>query len=156
VNQQHIAKISPESFAELAKSFVEDADLPITDNYVTVATAVKEKVRLLAEVPAAIDFLITDTAPQDPAAVEKAKANPNATHLPALAEHLESLTEWSADAAKDAIGEVATANDAKPGQLMFPTRVALSGRGHGPDLGDIFDILGKEKTIARLKAFAST
>jgi len=156
VNQQHIAKISPESFAELAKSFVEDADLPITDNYVTVATAVKEKVRLLAEVPAAIDFLITDTAPQDPAAVEKAKANPNATHLPALAEHLESLTEWSADAAKDAIGEVATANGAKPGQLMFPTRVALSGRGHGPDLGDIFDILGKKKTIARLKAFAST
>jgi glutamyl-tRNA synthetase len=155
VNQQHIAKISAERFAELAKPYVEMAGLPITSDYLTVATAVKEKVRLLADIPAAIDFLITDDAAQDPASVEKAKSNPNSAHIPALAAHLESMPDWSADAAKEAIGEVATANGAKPGQLMFPTRVALSGRGHGPDLGDIFTILGKEKTIARLKAFAS-
>jgi glutamyl-tRNA synthetase len=154
VNQQHIAKISTESFADLAKPFVEEAGLPITDDYLTVITAVKEKVRLLSEVPPAIDFLVSDNAEQDTEAVAKAKANPNAAHLSALADHMEKLTDWSAEIAKEAIAEVATANGAKPGQLMFPTRVALSGRAHGPDLGDIFTILGKEKTIARLKAFA--
>lgn len=153
VNQQHIAKISTEKFADLAKPFVEAEKLPITENYPAVITAVKEKVRLLSEVPAAIDFLLTDTAPVDEEAVAKAKANPNAAFLPALAEHIATLTDWSADIAKEAIATVATANGAKPGQLMFPVRVALSGRAHGPDLGDIFAILGQGKTVERLKAF---
>lgn len=153
VNQQHIAKISTETFADLAKPFVEAANLPITENYAAVIAAVKEKVRLLTEVPHAIDFLITDHATQDEEAVAKAKANPNSALLPALADHMAALTEWSADTAKASIGEVAQANGAKPGQLMFPVRVALSGRAHGPDLGDIFSILGKERTIERLRCF---
>lgn len=153
VNQQHIAKISTEKFADLAKPFVEAQNLPITENYPVVIAAVKEKVRLLTEVPAAIDFLITDNAPVDEEAVAKAKANPNAALLSAVADQFSNLSEWSADNAKNAIGEVATANGAKAGQLMFPIRVALSGRAHGPDLGDIFSILGKEKTVARLRSF---
>jgi len=153
VNQQHIAKISTETFADLAKPFVEAENLPITEKYPAVITAVKEKVRLLSEVPAAIDFLVTDTATQDEEAVAKAKANPNSALLPALAEHMAALNNWSADIAKEAIGEVAAVNGAKAGQLMFPVRVALSGRAHGPDLGDIFTILGREKTVARLRSF---
>lgn len=153
VNQQHIAKLSTEEFADLAKPFVAEAGLPIADDYLAVITAVKEKVRLLAEVPHSIDFLVTDTAAQDPEAVEKAKANPNSAHLAALADFMEKMPDWSADLAKEAIGEVAKANGAKPGQLMFPTRVALSGRGQGPDLGDIFTILGKQRTVDRLRVF---
>lgn len=153
VNQQHIAKISKEKFADLAKPFVEAGKLPITEKYPAVIAAVKEKVRLLSEVPAAIDFLVTDTAPTDEEAIAKAKANPNAALLSAVADQFSKLTDWNADNAKNAIGEVATANGAKAGQLMFPIRVALSGRAHGPDLGDIFSILGKDKTVARLKAF---
>ncbi len=153
VNQQHIAKISTETFADLAKPFVEAEKLPITENYAAVISAVKEKVRLLTEVPAAIDFFITDDAAQDAETVAKAKANPNSALLTTLAEHMAELTEWSADIAKEAITTVAQANSAKPGQLMFPVRVALSGRAHGPDLGDVFEILGKERTIARLRIF---
>jgi glutamyl-tRNA synthetase len=153
VNQQHIAKISTEKFADLAKPFVEAEKLPITENYAAVITAVKEKVRLLTEVPAAIDFLITDTAAQDAEAVAKAKGNPNSALLPMLADHMATLTDWSADIAKEAIATVAQANGAKPGQLMFPVRVALSGRAHGPDLGDVFVILGRERTLARLRSF---
>ena len=153
VNQQHIAKISTEKFADLAKPFVEAEKLPITENYAAVIAAVKEKVRLLTEVPAAIDFLITDTAAQDAEAVAKAKGNPNSALLPMLADHMATLTDWSADIAKEAIASVTQANGAKPGQLMFPVRVALSGRAHGPDLGDVFVILGKERTLARLRSF---
>jgi glutamyl-tRNA synthetase len=153
VNQQHIGKISTESFADLAKPFVEAENLPITESFGAIISAVKEKVRLLSEVPAAIDFLVVDSAPQDGEAVAKAKANPNSALLSSLADELTNLGDWSAELAKDAIASVATANGAKAGQLMFPVRVALSGRGHGPDLGDIFAILGKEKTITRLRSF---
>jgi glutamyl/glutaminyl-tRNA synthetase len=53
--------------------------------------------------------------------------------------------------AKEVISETAKANGAKPGQLMFPTRVALSGQSGGPDLGAILDILGKDESIRRVQ-----
>ncbi|MFD2257878.1 glutamate--tRNA ligase [Luteolibacter algae] len=155
VNQQHIAKLDSAGFTALARPFVEAAGLPITESYPAIASAVKEKVRLLAEVPAAIDFLITDEIKYDPDAIAKAKGNVNSAHLPALADRLSELTEWSADMAKQAIADIAARNGAKAGQLMFPIRVAISGRGNGPDLGDIFTILGKDRTVARLTAFSS-
>ena len=59
-----------------------------------------------------------------------------------------------ADAAKAVLSEVAKAAGAKPGQLMFPLRVALSGRGHGPDLSDILNLLGKDRCARRVRRFA--
>ncbi len=154
VNQQHITQTSTEDFANLVKPFVENENLPINENYLPAISAVKEKVRLLTEVPDAIHFLITDEIKTDPEAIAKAKANPNAPLLAALADHILTLPTWSADIAKEAITHIATSNNTKPGQLMFPIRVALSGRANGPDLGEIFSILGKEKSASRLKNFS--
>jgi glutamyl-tRNA synthetase len=157
VNQQHLLKLSPEAFAEAAKPFVAEAGLPIDDRYPAVAAVVREKVRLLSEVPAAIGFLLSDSFDLDPEAVEKVRGNAAAKDLlAALANDFAALSDWSADAAKHQIGETAKAAGAKPGQLMFPVRVALSGKSGGPDLGDILGLLGQERCVARLQAFAGS
>jgi len=61
----------------------------------------------------------------------------------------DSLENWSE--AKATIGDTAKANGAKPGQLMFPARVALSGMAGGPDLGFILETLGQKETVTRIK-----
>ena len=155
VNQQHLMKMGVEDFAAAAKPFVEKAELPIPDNYNSVIAAVKEKVRLLGEVPAAVDFLLKDEFAYDDEAVTKTRGNAAAKDLLAgLADAFEGIADWSADAAKAAINDVAKTAGAKTGQLMFPLRVALSGRAHGPDLGDILNLLGKERCALRVKKFA--
>jgi glutamyl-tRNA synthetase len=155
VNQQHLLKLAPEAFAEAAKPFVAAAGLPVDERYPAVAGLVREKVRLLSEVPAAIGFLLADTFELDPEAVEKVKGNAAAKGLlAALAGDFAALPEWSADTAKHQLGETAKAAGAKPGQLMFPLRVALSGKSGGPDLGDILGLLGRERCVTRLKAFS--
>ncbi|MCW1912790.1 glutamate--tRNA ligase [Luteolibacter sp. GHJ8] len=155
-NQQHLLKLDGPAFAELAKPFVEQAGLPTNGDYPAVAAMVREKVRLLAEVPNAIGFLLQDDFGFEPEAVEKVRGNAAAKDLlAALAGDFEGLADWSADAAKHQIGETAKAAGAKPGQLMFPLRVALSGKSGGPDLGDILGTLGKERCVARLRAFVS-
>jgi glutamyl-tRNA synthetase len=157
VNQQHLLKLAPDAFIEAAKPFVADAGLPVDDRYPAVASLVREKVRLLSEVPAAIGFLLSDAFELDPEAVEKVRGNAAAKDLlAALANDFAALPDWSADAAKHQIGETAKAAGAKPGQLMFPVRVALSGKSGGPDLGDILGLLGREKCAARLKAFSES
>ena len=157
VNQQHLLKLAPDAFIEAAKPFVADAGLPVDDRYPAVASLVREKLRLLSEVPAAIGFLLSDAFELDPEAVEKVRGNAAAKDLlAALANDFAALPDWSADAAKHQIGETAKAAGAKPGQLMFPVRVALSGKSGGPDLGDILGLLGREKCVARLKAFSES
>jgi glutamyl-tRNA synthetase len=156
VNLQHIAKMDTASFAAAAKPFVEKAGLPVPENFEAIAGSVKEKVRLLQEVPAAVDFLIQDEFSYDEEAVAKVRANAQLpTILMMLGATFSVLSEWSADAAKQTLGEVAKEAGAKAGQLMFPLRVALSGRPHGPDLGDILNLLGRERCVTRLNRFTN-
>jgi glutamyl-tRNA synthetase len=156
VNQQHLLAVTVEEFAASAKPFVEAAGLPVTDNYVAVIGAVKDKLRLLGDVPAAVDFLLKDDFAYDDEALAKVRGNAAASGLlGALAVALAGIPEWSADAAKGAIAETTSAVGAKAGQLMFPLRVALSGRGHGPDLGDILNLLGRERCVQRVRNFAN-
>jgi glutamyl-tRNA synthetase len=155
VNQQHLLALGVADFAVAAKPFVAAAGLPIPANYAAVAAAVKDKVRLLDEVPAAVDFLLLDEFAYDDEVVDKVRANAAAKGLLAsLAESLATSGEWSADAAKAALNATAQTAGVKPGQLMFPLRVALSGRAHGPDLGDMLNLLGGDRCVARVRRFA--
>jgi glutamyl-tRNA synthetase len=156
MNQQHLLAMAPADFAATAAAYLTNrSNKPLPADFPAIAAAVQEKVRLLEELPAAINFLVGDDYPCDAEAVAKATANPAAAQLAAIAERFATVDPWSAEAAKAALGEVAAAAGAKPGQLMFPLRVALSGRGHGPDLGAILDILGRERAVARIQAFTA-
>jgi glutamyl-tRNA synthetase len=152
-NQQHLMKLDGPAFADAARPFAAAAGLPVDDaRYPAAAAAVQEKVRLLSEVPPMIDFLFAGEIETEPEALAKVRSNEAAAGLlTALADALESLPEWSGDAAKAAIGETAKAHGAKPGQLMFPTRVALSGRSAGPDLGAMLEILGRDASVKRIR-----
>jgi glutamyl/glutaminyl-tRNA synthetase len=156
VNQQHLLKLDVAEFAAAARPFVVAAGLPAGENFTAVMAALKNKVRLLEEVPAAADFLLGNDYSRDVEAVAKAAGNSAfAGAIETIAAAFENLADWSADAAKAALGEVATSAGAKPGQWMFPLRVALSGRAHGPDIGDILTLLGRERCVTRLRAFGS-
>jgi len=156
MNQQHLLTESLEDFASAARPFVVAAGLPISDDFVAIMAAVKDKVRLLGDVPAAVDFLLKDEFEYDEEAVTKVRGNAAVGGLlVALATAFENIGEWSADQAKAALNDTATAAGAKPGQLMFPLRVALSGCGHGPDLGVMLDLLGKERCVKRVSDFAA-
>ena len=149
VNQQHLLGMEAKDFAEAAKPYVEAAGLAVCDKYEQMAVSVQEKVKLLSEVPAMISFFTNADYPFDEAGVEKVKKNEQAAELlQKLAEAFTSLSDWSE--AKATIGATAKENGAKPGQLMFPTRVALSGMTGGPDLGVILELLGQDESIRRL------
>ena len=156
VNQQHLAPMSLADFTAAAQPFVEAAGLPVPANFEALMAAVKDKVRLLGEVPAAVDFLLLEEFPYDAEAVAKVRGNGTAKILLGeLEEGFRAMGAWSAAAAKAVLNETAKAAGAKPGQLMFPLRVALSGRAHGPDLGDMLDLLGRERCEARVRRLAA-
>ena len=154
VNQQHLGKLALGDFASLSAGFVAQAGLPVGGYTEAVAALVKDKVRLLDEVPTAVDFLLQDEFAFDDEAVAKVRGNTAAGALLAeLATAFEALPEWSGEAAKAALQEVAKTAGVKPGQLMFPLRVAVSGRAHGPDLWEVLQLLGQARSGGRIRNF---
>ena len=150
MNQQHLMKLTPDAFADAVKPHIEAAGIELNASYPAAAASIQEKVRILTDAPEMIAFYFNAEYPFSGEAVEKVKKNEAAVGLlEKLAEAFSALTDWSE--AKASIGSTAKANGAKPGQLMFPTRVALSGMAGGPDLGAILDILGKEESVRRLQ-----
>ena len=139
VNQQHLLKLSAEEFSAACHSDATPAML----------ASVQEKVSLLTEVPDAVAFYLDPDYPIANDALDKVKKNQaSGDLLTALAVTFTELSDWSE--AKNSIGETAKENGAKPGQLMFPLRVALSGKSGGPDLEAILEILGQEECVRRI------
>ena len=154
LNQQHLLKLSSQDFANAAQSFVKAAGLPIDSAYPQRAASVQEKVKRLNEVPDAICFYTSSSLDYPADLLTKvAKNEAAASLLTALAENFSSANDWSAEVAQSLIKETAKDKGAKPGQLMFPTRVALSGQAGGPDLGIMMELLGQAECINRLKNF---
>lgn len=154
MNQQHLLRMSDEGFAKAAAVVVTEAGLPVGDDFSVLAKMVKEKVRLLSELPDAVRFLLEDEFAYDVAAVDKVKSNAQAAaSLTAMTAHFSAVAEWSSDAAKEAIAATASELGVKAGQLMFPLRVALSGKSGGPDLGEMLAYLGRERSVSRLQRF---
>jgi glutamyl-tRNA synthetase len=155
LNQQHLLQLDPEEFARAALPHLQTAGLEVPEEFEAMAASVQEKVQLLGEVPEAIRFYLGEGVEFDPAALEKLRGNDAApTLLAALAGEFRSLPDWTTP--KAAVQQTAAAHDTKPGKLMFPLRVALSGRTGGPDLDAILTILGREESIRRIDQTIAT
>ena len=148
VNQQHLLALTPDKFVEAAAGYCETTPTP------EMLKSIQEKVSLLTQVPDAVSFYLDPEYPIDSEPLAKVKGNDSAgALLTALAETFQGLTDWSDP--KSVIGSTAKAHGAKPGQLMFPLRIALSGKAGGPDLGAILEILGKEECLRRIQRFTA-
>ncbi|MEI6278537.1 MAG: glutamate--tRNA ligase, partial [Verrucomicrobiae bacterium] len=152
LNGQHLQHMSLDRFEELALPFVDKAGVPYgTREALRPALAiVKPKVKHLSDVPDWIGFLFTEKYAFDPEAV--AKSLPGAAdRLQALGTALSALPDWTHPAIEAKLKETAAALGVKTGALVHPARVAVSGRSVGPGLYEMFEVLGKARTLARFE-----
>lgn len=70
-----------------------------------------------------------------------------------LLSKIEQLLEISTDNFKPTLSEVQKESGVKGKNLFMPVRLALTGEEHGPELGLIAYVLGKDEVLKRLKVF---
>ena len=154
LNGQHILAMSLERFVQLAKPFVDKAGIPYgTEAALLPALAiVKPKVKHLSDVPDWIGFLFTEDFAMDAEAVEKSLKKPGAAaRLTALSQAFATVTDWTHASLETTLKATATVFGIKTGEMVHPARVALSGRSVGPGLYEMIEVLGKDRTLARLE-----
>ncbi|MFY9557244.1 MAG: glutamate--tRNA ligase [Blastocatellia bacterium] len=74
--------------------------------------------------------------------------------LPGLADRLASVDDFTHDSAEAALRAFAVEQNVKAGLLINAARTALTGQSVGPGMFEIMVILGKQRTIERLRRAA--
>ena len=147
-NSEYIRALEPGDFLERARVWLgEHADRPAVRQ---LAPLVQERVTTLADAPGMVDFLFNDGVVMDQAAWEKTMKGPAAKILDdAVAEY--ETAAWTAPALHEITAGIAEKHGLKLAKAQAPVRVAVTGRTVGPPLFESLEVLGRERTLARLR-----
>ncbi|MBV9660943.1 MAG: glutamate--tRNA ligase [Acidimicrobiales bacterium] len=124
------------------------------DRWEPIAPLVQERARTFADVYSLTDFLYRTEPVIDQAEWDKAvRKSPGFAGILDAAATRYATIEWDAASIHDAT--VAAGTEAGVGQLgkaQAPVRLAVTGRSVGPPLWESLELLGRDRTIARIHA----
>jgi glutamyl-tRNA synthetase len=159
MNGVYIRALSEDALVEGCLPFMQQAGLvseaPSAEERAYLTRVLKleqERIKTLAEAPAATAFLFTDEAEYDEASVNKRLKSPQAgAILDAVAAGFEALPAWTASDLEGVVGAVSEELGVKRGEVIHPTRVAATGRMVGPSLFDTLEVLGRDRVLQRIR-----
>lgn len=163
INADHIRMLSAEDFAARIVPYLQAAGVvadPVTGEQAAMIAAaaplVQERVQLLGDVPGMLGFLFADAVEIEDDA--RATLPDNAAEvLAASIAALEPLAEFSASAIQEALSQALVEQmELKPRVAFGPPRVAVTGRRVSPPLFESMELLGKDRSLARLRALAAS
>ena len=155
LNGEYIRALTPEQFHDMALPWIrkgvkrEDVDTKL------IASLLQPRCEVLGDIPEQLDFI--DELPDystDLYVSKKMKTNEE-TSLEILRQILpvmEAMDDFSDEAVHTAMFDLIAQLGVKNGYLLWPLRIALSGKQFTPGGGvEIAAILGKEESLKRLK-----
>jgi glutamyl-tRNA synthetase len=120
-------------------------------SFEAVAPLAQTRIAVLSEIVPYVDFLFLDEPWVDQVAWAKAMKDGAAELLDATIAAFGAVA-WEAPALKAALEEVGAARGLKLGKAQAPVRVAVTGRAVGLPLFESLEVLGRDRTLARLRA----
>jgi glutamyl-tRNA synthetase len=157
INGDHIRMLSVEDFTERCAPWLrapfanwapEDFD-PAA--FAALAPLAQTRLTVLSDITANVDFLFRDEPVHDEASWNKAMKEGSDALLRTARAKL-AAADWKTEALKEAVLEAGTEHGLKLGKAQAPVRVAVTGRTVGLPLFESLEILGREKTLARVDA----
>ncbi len=155
LNGEYIRELTPEKFHEMA--------LPYYDGVITnpkidlkeVSELLQPRCEKLSDIPEQVDFF--DKLPEYDNELythKKMKTNPENSleALQAVLPVIEGIEDWTKENIHDELIALVEKLELKNGRILWPVRVAVSGKAFTPGGGvELAYILGKDETINRIK-----
>lgn len=112
---------------------------------------VRESLSRIEEVPEKTAFLFGNLEVTEEEAKDQLASDQIGDLLGALKEELDSVDQVDQEFAKTVMKRIQKKTGIKGKGLYMPTRAALTGNVHGPELSNIMELLGKEKMLERIE-----
>ncbi len=116
-----------------------------------LVVALRERAETLVEMAQAALPYVADEPVLDEAAARKFLTPAIAPVMEKLVAQVESAPDFSKETLEERFKALVSEEGLKMGQLAQPVRVALTGRTASPGIFDVMDLLGRERTIGRLR-----
>src|SRR5919198_5516275 len=153
LNGWYIRQLPPEELARRLQPFLARAGHPDAelDLLTRAAPLISERITRLDQGPDMLGFLLEEQVQLDPEEAARVLTEEARGFLDAVAKVLEPLEPWSAEAIERALRELADERGLKPRKAFQPVRLAVTGRLVSPPLFESIELLGRDRTLARLK-----
>ncbi len=124
--------------------------------FAVVAPLAQTRIAVLSEIVSYVDFLFLAEPDIDRAAWDKALTPASAGLLDSVITAFAALPEWDATSLRAALEAVGVERGLRLGKAQAPVRVAVPGRSVGLPLFESLEVLGRDRTLTRLRAARST
>jgi glutamyl-tRNA synthetase len=161
INADHVRALPAAEFVErvvpyliAAGTLPESPSSAQIEMFRTIAPLIQERIVVLSEAPAMVHFLFVseDDFKPDEESVAKALGPDAKPVVDASIAALDALPEWSASAIEDALkAALVDGLGLKPRKAFAPVRVAVTGRTVSPPLYESMELLGRERSLSRLR-----
>ena len=169
INAEHIRLLDGEDFRGRLVPFLHRDELVSADSFEALtdrereiltesAPLVQTRIQVLGEASGMLGFLFVadDALETDEKAVSKLKDNA-ADVLDAAIETVEGLTEFTTASLEESLrARIVDEMGVKPRLAFGPLRVAVTGRQVSPPLFESMEILGRDSSLARLRALRAS
>lgn len=156
MNSYYIRNASIERIYQLSLPFLknegllDDADKE-KEEYIKKAISLeKEKIKTLKDIPYLIEFFLKEPE-YEKDGFEKLINEETKKILSEIAEIFKNMDNFEKEEIEKKVRDYCSQKGYKTSFVFHPLRFSLSGRTKGPDLFGMIELLGKEKTIERIK-----
>ena len=155
MNAEYMKKLSSEAFYEKAEPWLRKAVTNPAIDLHAVAALVQPRCEILSDLPERVDFL--DKLPEYSTELyihkkSKTTLENSLETLKALVPVLEAQESWTNEALYERLVALAAEREVKNSIILWPLRVALSGKPSTPGgATELAALLGKDESIARVK-----
>jgi glutamyl-tRNA synthetase len=159
LNQHYLKERSAEDLFSVASPFLDAVvghPVPRDEQLDRLLDLLRERSNQLAEMADKARFALVEDIEIDPGAAKKHLRPVVLAPFEALIEAFEALEDWTLAALEAAFEETCRAHDdLKLGKLAQPTRVAITGTGASPGIYETLEVVGRERTLARMRIAAA-
>lgn len=157
INADHIRRLDVKAFIEACEPWLKAPHAPWApeafdaEAFEALAPLAQTRLTVLSDITANVDFLFLGEPVADEASWAKAM-KPGADALLASVRTRLAEADWNAEALKAAVLAAGEEHGLKLGKAQAPVRVAVTGRTVGLPLFESLEVLGRERTLARVDA----
>lgn len=155
MNGEYIKNMTLDEFAAVAEPYLKQGIKNESINLKKVAAILQQRVTRLTQIPDMISFFDVQPEYEKELFVNK-KSKTNLENSPVVLQmvidKLKTLESWDHDSIHDCLINLAQEQGLKNGTVMWPARIAVSGKTVTPGGAiEILDILGREEAIGRME-----